>query len=190
LPSNPYEPLTILKLQDRPVMTPLNWRAILIAIAISFGVSCVLGIGCGIMAISLTFAAGSSITTYIDSPILMVAGFVVGFIPSIVGAFYLGKTIESRSLTHTIIYSVADLLILCLFMLIPSESGTSWTDIGYCALLIPVSVACVLYAFRSREMVLQTLPNRLMRLGVLLLGMALVVRRSASQKSRRGASCN
>jgi len=102
------------------------------------------------MAISLTFAAGSSITTYIDSPILMVAGFVVGFIPSIVGAFYLGKTIESRWLTHAIIYSVADLLILCLFMLIPSESGTSWTDIGYCALLIPVSVASVLYAFRSR----------------------------------------
>ena len=150
MPSNPYEPLTILKLQDRPVTTRLNWRAIMVAIAICLGVGCIVGIACGMVAISLSFAVGSSITPYIDSPILMVAGFVVGFIPSIVGAFYLGKKIESRWLSHAIIYSVADFLTSCLFMLIPTESGTSWTDIGYCALLIPVSVACVLYAFRSR----------------------------------------
>ena len=102
------------------------------------------------MAISIAMVVGPSVTTYIANPVLMIAGFVVGFIPSVVGAVYLGRAIESRWLGHAIIYSLVNILISGLFMLIPSESGTSWTDIGYCALLIPVTVACVSIASRYR----------------------------------------
>jgi len=150
LPSNPYEPLTTQSLQRHSVATPLNWRTILLAIAICFGVDLVVGIGWGIVCVTFAFAVGPSITTNFDGPILMVAGFIVGFIPSVVGAFYLGRQVESRWLAHAFIYSTANLLITCLFMLIPSETGTSWTDIGYCVILIPVEIACVLLASRSR----------------------------------------
>lgn len=150
MPSNPYESLTTQSLQDNSVAAPLHWRSILIAIAICFGVGLVVGIGFGIVCVTLAFTVGLSATTYMDSPILTVAGFIVGFIPSVVGAFYLGRQIESRWLTHACIYSIGNLLITGLFILIPTESGTSWTDIGYCALLIPVEIACVSFATRYR----------------------------------------
>ena len=150
LPSNPYEPITTQCLQDQSVSSPLNWHTLLTAIAICFGVGCVVGVGWGIMAITLVFVAGPSINTYLDSPILVVAGFIVGFIPSVVGALYLGRRIESRWLAHALFYSFANLLITCLFMLIPFESGTSWTDMGYCALLIPVEIGCVSFAKQTR----------------------------------------
>ena len=148
--SNPYEPFTTQILQDHSVAARLNWHAILIAIAICLGVSLIVGFGFGIVCVILSFTIGLSVTTYLDSQILTFAGFVAGFIPSVVGAFYLGQTIESRWLTHACIYSFANLLITVLFMLIPSESGNSWTEIGYCVLLIPVEIACVLFATRYR----------------------------------------
>jgi ABC-type methionine transport system permease subunit len=149
LTSNPYEPLTPQGLQDQTVSTPLNWRAILIAIAICFGVGWIVGGGWAILGMTLVFAAGSSATTYLDSPILMVTGFIVCFIPSVVGAFYLGQKTESRWLAHALVYSFANLFISCLFMLIPFESGITWTDIGYCVLLVPVEIGCVAFAARS-----------------------------------------
>ena len=149
MPSNPYEPLATQSLQDQSVATPLNWRTILIAIAICFGVGWIVGIGWAIMGMTLAFAAGPASFTYFDSSILVVAGFVVGFIPPVVGAFYLGRRIESRWLGNALIYSTANLLITFLFILIPPEFGISWTDITYCALLVPVEVACVSFARRS-----------------------------------------
>ena len=148
--SNPYEALATQSLQDKSVTRPLNWRIILISIVICFGVGCVVGIGFGIIAFALAFTLGSSINSYIDSPILMVAGFIVGLVPSVVGAFYLGRHIESRWLAHASIYSIANLLITFLFMLIPPESGTPWTDIAYCVLLVPVEISCVAFATRLR----------------------------------------
>ncbi len=150
LSSNPYEALATQSLQDKSITRPLNWRIILISIVICFGVGCVVGIGFGIIAFALAFTLGSSITTYIGSPIFMVAGLIVGLVPSVVGAFYLGRHIESRWLAHASIYSIANLLITFLFMLIPSESGTPWTDIAYCVLLVPVGISCVAFATRLR----------------------------------------
>ena len=148
--SNPYEPLTTQRLHEQTVEMPLNWRIILIAIVICFGVGCVVGIGWGVMGLILAFAAGPAITSYFDGPILSVAGCIIGLIPSVAGAFYLGRRIESRWLGHALIYSLANLLITFLFMLFPFESGITWTDIVYSALLVPLEIACVSFARRSR----------------------------------------
>lgn len=148
--SNPYEALATQRLQDKSVSQRLNWRVIMISIVICFGVGCVVAIGFGLIAFAFAIALGSSITTNFGSSIFMVAGFIAGFVPSVVSGFYLGRHIESRWLAHAIIFSISNLLITCLFLLIPSESGTTLTDIAYCVLLVPVEIACVAFTARSK----------------------------------------
>ena len=145
---NPYEPPAATPSLQLQASTPLNWQAIVIAVAICFGVGLVVGFGWGLMAMVFALAVGPSAVTYFENPIFMVAGFTVGFVPSIAGALYLGSQIQSRWLVHAMIYSAANFLISIPFMLIPSEIETSWTDVGYCVLLIPVSIVSVWYTRR------------------------------------------
>ena len=100
------------------------------------------------MGVVLALAVGPSVVTYFENPIFMVAGFTIGFVPSIAGALFLGSQVQSRWLVHAMIYSAANLLISIPFMLIPSAIETSWTDVGYCALLIPLSIISVWYTSR------------------------------------------
>ncbi len=131
-------------------MTPLNWRAIFVAIAIWFVIGCVVGVGWGMVAFPLAMTIGPSIESYIDSPVLVVIGFIVGLIPTAIGAIYLGRQLESRLLTHSILYSFSNILISAPFMLIPSEAGNFWTSFAYCVLCVPISIAFVAYSARSR----------------------------------------
>lgn len=127
----------------------LNWRAIIVATAICFGVGCVIGFAWGVMAFAIVATASPSVENPVDHPAWPVAGFIVGLMPSIVGAAYLGRQLKSKWWMHGIAYAILNFLISVTFMLIPFEEGTSLAEIGYSLLLIPISVATVFYAARS-----------------------------------------
>jgi hypothetical protein len=127
----------------------MNWRAVIIAAVICFGVGCVIGIAWGVMAFAIVVTNGPSVENIADHPAWPVAGFIVGLIPSMVGAAFLGKQLESKWLMHGVAYALLNVLISAIFILIPSEEGISLGDIWYSLLLIPVSVATVYFAARS-----------------------------------------
>jgi hypothetical protein len=127
----------------------LNWRAIIVATAICFGVGCAIGIAWGVIAFAIVATASPSVENPVDHLVWPVAGFIVGLLPSIVGAAYLERQLESKWWMHGAAYAILNFLISVTFMLIPTEEGTSLAEIGYSLLLIPVSIATVYYAARS-----------------------------------------
>ncbi len=121
-------------LDDGNQRTPINWRAILIAVAICFVLGFMLGGLFGAVFFSIAMIAGSSALEAVDSPVVIGLGFAIGIIPVICGAIFLGRQIKERLQTHAFLFAMINAMISGLFMLIPSETGVTWTDIGYCIL--------------------------------------------------------
>ena len=148
---NPFAPPNIaIPFPNQPLADPIKWRILIFAVMISFGIAFILGAGLGITFFAIAYAIGPSFTTYVDSTAFNIFGFAIGLIPEAGGAFYLGRNIMSRWFTHGVIYAMSNFLITCLFMLIPSESGNTWTDIGFCVLLIPMAIVFTWIATRTR----------------------------------------
>ncbi len=149
--NNPYAPPNkATPFPSKPRADPINWRILILAVLISFGFTFILGAGLGITFFAIAYAIGPSFTTYVNSTAFNIFGFAIGLIPEAGGAFYLGRNIMSRWFTHGVIYAMSNFLIACLFMLIPSESGITWADIGFCVLLIPIAIVFTWIATRTR----------------------------------------
>lgn len=156
--SNPFESTSVPVQKVDSVRNPLDWRAIFVAGAIWFGVGLVVAFGRAIMA--MPSKGGPTMIDLIDSRILMAINFIAACTPTVVGALYLGKSIETRRVTHALVYSIELILISsCTLIFVAHMLQTryqielNWADVAFLALLndallIILSIACVSWAPR------------------------------------------
>ncbi|KLU03613.1 hypothetical protein RISK_004350 [Rhodopirellula islandica] len=118
----------------------IEWRPTLKAIALSFVLGMVLGMAFGVSIAIAYLIGGERGTAIYDTPFGMIAGFLVGVVPIVVGARYLVREVATRPYLHCLVFGIANLAISLAFSLLPSETPTSLTDYLYMAGLIPVAL--------------------------------------------------
>jgi len=109
----------------------INWRVIAVACAISFVVSVVLGVGCGIFGVVACFAAGEGFVDAVLSPLGYTVGFIASLIPVVVGAWYVVESVQHDAYKHCTLFGAINLVLGYAFGLLFEPLTFGWYDVLY-----------------------------------------------------------
>lgn len=133
----------------------IQWRPVLTAFAISVGIAALIGVAWGILGFAAFLVAEDAAERFYESPVAAVAGFVLGYVPDVVGAVYLTMAVTCYPYKHATILGVMNAALSLLLVVLFPEGQTSAasviSDVFYSLLAVPIALLSCWITLRAVE---------------------------------------